>query len=176
MLAKSPGFTAAAVLSLALGIGANSAIFSLLDAMFLRPLPVTDPEQLVWVRHQALEGQGSSSAHADYLDIRDQTTAFSGLAAESRRLSMLKVNGEAELVPLTVVSDNYFAVLGVGTVLGRGLDPERDRLLERETAVLISHSLWQRDLEAVRTLLASRFSCMSVTTRWWGWWLHPSAG
>ncbi|MBI3665167.1 MAG: ABC transporter permease [Acidobacteria bacterium] len=144
VFARSPGLTAVAVLSLALGIGANTAIFSVVDGLFLRPLPVKDPDRLAWVYNRTAEGLADHLAYADYLDFRDQSTSFSGFAAQSRRGALLNVNGESELVLLTVVSDNYFSVLGVSAALGRTFSPELDQNLAREPAVVISHGLWQR--------------------------------
>jgi len=142
-IAHHPATTIVAVLSLALGIGANSAVFSLVDGMFLRPWSVEKPDELVWVRHRALEGQGGSMAYADYLDVREQNTVFSGLVAESRRGGLLKVGGETNLVLVNVVSENFFEVLGVDAAVGRAFSPERDADTA-DPGVILGHSLWTR--------------------------------
>lgn len=142
-IARHPATTIVAVLSLALGIGANSAVFSIVDGMFLRPWSVEEPDELVWVRHRALEGQGSSMAYADYLDVRAQNTVFSGLVAESRRGGLLKVGGETNLVLVNAVSENFFEVLGVDAAAGRAFSPELDANAA-DPGVILSHSLWTR--------------------------------
>jgi predicted permease len=141
-MAHRPATTIVAVLSLALGIGANSAVFSLIDGMFLRPWSVEDPDELVWVRHRALEGQGSSMSYADFLDLREQNTVFSGLVAESRRGGLLRVGGETDLVLVNVVSEDFFEVLGVDAVVGRAFSREGDAA--EAPGVILGHSLWTR--------------------------------
>ena len=84
-IARRPSTTIVAVVSLALGIGANTAVFGIVDGMFLRPWSVEAPDELVWVYHRGLEGQTSSMAFADFLDVREQSTVFAGVVAESRR-------------------------------------------------------------------------------------------
>jgi len=142
-IAHHPATTIVAVLSLALGIGANSAVFSIVDGMFLRPWSVEEPDELVWVRHRALEGQGSSMSYADYLDVREQNTVFSGLVAESRRGGLLEVGGETNLVLVNVVSENFFEVLGVDAAVGRAFNSELDADAANP-GVVLSHSLWTR--------------------------------
>src|SRR5215470_3066935 len=116
-LAKSPGFTAAAVLILALGIGANAAIFSLVDAVVLRPLPaVARPKELV-------DLTGATVSYPWYRSVRESTRAFDGLAAWRQRELALATPGVAERVVGAVVSGNYFDVLGVQPSRGRLLQP-----------------------------------------------------
>src|SRR5208282_1661236 len=85
MLAKNPGFTAVAVLTLALGIGANSAIFTMLDALLLRPLPVANPEQLVQLQIKSPQGFESGFSYPEYQDLRQQVKSLSGVAIYSRQ-------------------------------------------------------------------------------------------
>ncbi len=144
LLLKSPGFTTVAVASLALGIGVNSAVFSVVDGMFLRPLAVEKPEQLVWIYSRSPESRGLSTSYVEYLDLRDQTDAFSGLVAQSRRGSMLRVNDETEMVLTTVVSANYFSALGVRAALGRTFSSELDSSPAKDPVAILSYSLWQR--------------------------------
>ncbi len=143
LLLKTPGFTAVAVASLALGIGLNSAVFSVVDGMFLRPPAVQQPQQLVWIYSRAPERSGGSISYMEYLDLREQSDVFSGLVAQSRRGSLLRVNDEIEVVPTTVVSVNYFSVLGAGAMLGRTFSANLDDS-EKEPVVILSYSLWQR--------------------------------
>ena len=158
MLAKNPGFTLVAVLTLALGIGANTAIFTLIDAVMLKALPVEKPEQL------ALFGDGGrrgfvglgSGQHYDifsyplYEHLRDNNPSFEGVAAFRTELDRLNLRpqgvGESEPGQLAwgrLVSGNYFSVLGVQAVLGRVLTPEDDRP-EAPPAAVISYAYWRR--------------------------------
>ncbi|MGH9843323.1 MAG: ABC transporter permease, partial [Blastocatellia bacterium] len=145
MLVKNPGFTLIAVLTLALGIGANSTIFSLVNALLLRPLPIERPEQLAAVfTSDYSSGDFGASSYPDYVDFRDRNEAFSGLVAYQPRPFSLSVEGVNERAFGEVVSGNYFSVLGVKPVLGRGFLPEEDRTPGAHPVVVISHKLWQR--------------------------------
>jgi len=143
-IAHHPATTIVAVVSLALGIGANTALFSIVDGMYLRPWSVERPDELVWIYHRGLEGQGDSMAYADYLDIRRQSSAFSGAVAESRRGGLLNVRGELSQVLVNVVSDNFFSVLGVEAALGRTFTEQQDGAADAEPGVILSHDLWTR--------------------------------
>lgn len=144
LLLKTPRATAVAVASLALGMGLNSAVFSVVDGMFLRPPSIRQPEQLVWIYGRTPQGSSTSTSYLEYLDLRDQSNVFSGLVAQSRRGSLLRVDDEIEVVMTTVVSANHFSVLGAGTALGRAFSPELDSSPEKEPVVILSHGLWQR--------------------------------
>ena len=125
LFTKSPGFTLAAVLSLALGIGANTAIFSLVDAVLLRQLPVHEPRQLVEVGRSG----GRTLSYPMYEALRDRNEVFSGILLTSAgrfaaSMSVGPANVSAGDVQLSPVSGNYFAVLGVSPVLGRALIEE----------------------------------------------------
>jgi len=138
ILAKAPGFTAVAVISLALGIGANTTIFSLINAALFRPLPrVKDPAALVGFRGHA--------SYPDYEDFRDQNEVFSGIAALGgmSEISLSSV-GQPEIAKGEFVSANYFSVLGVDFTTGRAFLPEEDRLANAQPVVVISHGLWKR--------------------------------
>jgi putative ABC transport system permease protein len=138
ILTKAPGFTAVAVISLALGIGANTTIFSLINAVLLRPLPrVKKPERLVWFRAPA--------SYPDYEDFRGQNDVFSGISALSGTSEIsLSQGGQPELVKGEFVSANYFSVLGVDITTGRAFLPEEDRPARAQPVVVLSHGLWQR--------------------------------
>lgn len=138
MLAKNPGFTALAVLTLALGIGANSTIFSTISVMLLRKPPVHDPDRLMMLSSRnpgaagaADEANRSPVSAPDFLDWRAQATAFSGIAAASsfENGSHVTLSGgtEPEWVPSDEVSANYFQVLGVSPLLGRGFMTGEDQ-------------------------------------------------
>lgn len=144
--------TAAAILSLALGIGSNVAIFTLVDAFFLRPLPVEEPSRLVTIYGAFERGDGSRQpyltvSYPDYLDYRDANQVFSGLLAyQAVGLSLASEGSEAERLQAAAVSGNYFDVLGVPTALGRTFTAEEDR--EPHPVVVISHSLWRKSFGA----------------------------
>jgi len=135
-LVKQPGFTAVAVLSIALGIGVNITIFSFVNAALFRPLPFSEPDRLarVW--------DGNSVSYPDYIAYRDGTTAFSGLTAYAQRPMSLTVNGQSNRDWSEFVSGNYFDVLKANPALGRPFLGEEDRL-GANPVVVISNSLWR---------------------------------
>src|SRR5512136_912820 len=125
MLARNPGFTAVAVLTLALGIGVNTAIFTVANSLLLRPLPVEQPDRLVavFMTHKGDDTLNPSS-YPDYLDLRDRNQVFSGVAAHFYWPMSLKTADRPEVVMGQVVTSNYFDVLGVKPFLGRAFLPE----------------------------------------------------
>src|SRR5258708_757342 len=145
MLWKSPGFTAAAVLSLALGIGANSAIFSYIDAWMIKPLPYPQPAKLmIFQAHETKKGwtRNSVTSTADFLDFQKQNTSFEQTAAWAGWNFNLTGDGLPELVEGGRVSWNYFEALGVKPMLGRTFTPDEDRSGAGHVAVL-GQGLWQ---------------------------------
>src|SRR5215510_3081324 len=122
---KKPGFTSIAVITLSLGIGANTAIFSLVNAALLRPLPVDRPEQLVSLNNVALNLPAIS--YPNYRDFRDRNNSFSGMMVYRYRALGLSVNGVNERVWGYLASGNYFEVLGVKPALGRFFTAEDDK-------------------------------------------------
>ncbi|MGA3323139.1 MAG: ABC transporter permease [Terriglobia bacterium] len=151
MLAKNPGFTAVAVLVLALGIGANTAIFSLLDQAILRSLPVRDPGRLVVISDAEYRRGWSTSdademvySYAHYKDVRDQIPLFDGVIARAHVPLSVASGGAAERAGGDVVSGNFFSVLGVGPAIGRVLDPEDDRVPGASPVAVLSYGYWQR--------------------------------
>ena len=138
-LRKSPGFTAAAVLTLALGIGANSAIFSLVNAVLLQRLPVRESERLV---HVNFEGGGVLS-YPEYADLRDHQRACDGLAAFGGIQVSLTRGGEAELANGLIVAGNYFEVLGVRPALGRLIASSDDVRPGAHPVVVLGHAFWR---------------------------------
>jgi putative ABC transport system permease protein len=153
-LLKKPGFAAIAMLSLALGIGANTAIFSLVDAVLLRPLPFHDPDRLVmlWEDATKIGFPRTTPAPAIYADWKAQNRVFEDMAALDWRSYNLTDEGEPERVEAQAVTANFFPLLGVKPELGRVFTEEEDRP-GRSNVALISHSLWQRrfggDLELI---------------------------
>jgi putative ABC transport system permease protein len=144
VLAKNPAFTFIAVIALALGIGANSAIFSVVDAVLLRPLPFNHPEQLVMVWENAahLGFPKNTPSPANFLDWQKQTQSFTGMAATVERSFNLTGVGEPERLEGRRVSANLFELLGVPALLGRTFVLEDDR--PGTHVVVLSYSLWQR--------------------------------
>src|SRR5438270_302485 len=129
MLLRNPGFTAIAVLALALGIGANSAIFSVVNTILLRPLPYKNPSQLVviWENATHLGFPKNTPSPANFLDWRQQNTVFEGMAAFAMRSFNLTGVGEPERLDGRRVSANLFDLLGVKPILGRSFVPEEDK-------------------------------------------------
>jgi predicted permease len=143
-LLKSPGFTLVAVVSLALGIGANSAIFSLVDAVLLRPLAVNEPKQLVEVYGTLHKGADYTiQSYPNYKDYRDRNNVFTGLLAYRFAPMSLSASGGNERVWGYLVSGNYFDVLGVPPLLGRGFLPEEDQTQGSHPVAVISYACWQ---------------------------------
>jgi predicted permease len=143
ILRKNPAFTAIAVIALALGIGANSAIFSVVNAILLKPLPYKNPDQLVMIWEEAthLGFPKDTPPPANFLDWRQQSTVFEGMAATSYRSFNLTGLGEPERLDGRRVSANLFDLLGVKPIVGRTFVPEEDK--PGTKVVLLNESLWQ---------------------------------
>jgi predicted permease len=142
-LIKTPGFALIAILSLALGIGANTAIFSLVNMILFRPLPVADPQEVVSVSAVGKNGEMAAFSYPNYLDFRDRNEVLSGLLVSRIAYMSLSRNGNNERVWGNLVSGNYFDLLGVKPALGRTFLPEDDKTRLSHPVVVISHSLWQ---------------------------------
>src|SRR5262249_44795554 len=145
-LLRKPAYAAVAILTLAVGIGSNSAIFGLLDAMYFRPIPVRQPDQLVQVRLMSPKSTFGMLSYREYEAIRDAVPAFADLVAIGRRGVALRRNGEARLMIVHYVSGNYFGALGIPLTLGRGLQPFDDTAEANTPSVVINHELWQKQL------------------------------
>jgi putative ABC transport system permease protein len=146
MLLKKPGFTLIAVITLALGIGANTAIFSVVNAVLLRPLPYSEPVRLVWLWGNLRGGNSTASINPlDFLDYRGQNRTFEHLAAffSGARDVVLTGSGEPERLRGSVVTANFFDVFGVKPALGRSFIPEEEEV-GRNQVVVLSYGLWQR--------------------------------
>ncbi|MGH9837939.1 MAG: ABC transporter permease [Blastocatellia bacterium] len=153
LLLKNPGFTIVAVLSLALGIGANTAIFSLINAALLRPLLVEKPDELAMMLTGRSKGLNSNFSYPLYADFRDQNNVFSGLAAHAPISVSLSDGNQTERIKGEIVSGNYFSLLGLKAAAGRTFAPEEDRTLGAYPVVMLSYGLWQRRFGSDRSLL-----------------------
>ena len=142
-LKANPGFAAVAILSLALGVGLNSAMFSLVNALLLRPLPVAHPDRLVRL-YTTAEIPESTFSYADYRDVQRENTVFSGIAGHTVMFANVSREGQSQLLLGEVVTANYFEVLGVQPARGRGFDPSEDRVEGGNRVVIIADSLWRR--------------------------------
>ncbi len=147
MLLKQPGFTLVAVITLALGIGANTAMFSVINAVLLRPLPYAQAEGLVvlWGNFFKLNIERLPAKAAEYLDYRDQTRSFAQVAASHSTDYNLTGTAQPERLKGTEVTANLFALLGAPLAQGRGFTPE-DEQPGRNKVVIISHAFWQQRL------------------------------
>jgi putative ABC transport system permease protein len=143
MLLKNPGFTAIAVLALALGIGANSAIFSVVNAILLRPLPYADAERLVWIWGKSPSGDKGAVSPPDFLDYRKQSQSFGQLAAFIQATHNLNDMDNPERISGAATSANFFDTLGVKPMLGRTFFAEEEQAGHDSVAIL-SHGIWQR--------------------------------
>ncbi|MGH9938115.1 MAG: ABC transporter permease, partial [Blastocatellia bacterium] len=152
MLLRKPGFTAVAVLALALGIGGNTAIFSLVNSILLRQLPFRQPEQLVWVSSRRSDSGKRPFNLPDFVDYRDQNQSLAGIAAFANWSANLTDRGDPERLQGLRISANAFRLLGVEAVLGRALAPEDDTPGQQRVVVL-SYGLWQRRFGADPQLL-----------------------
>ena len=144
MLIKRPGFTMIAVATLALGIGANTAIFSLINATLWRQLPLAEPENLVYVYSGNPGNPYSNASYPDYVEFRDQNRVFDGLAAWGGISASMNSGDQTDLVTGAIVSGNYFDLIGVRAALGRAISVEDDQTPGGHPVVVISHGLWQR--------------------------------
>jgi predicted permease len=143
-LAKRPGFAVIAVITLALGIGANTAIFSLVNTVLLRPLPVPQPEQIVAVNLRGKSDSIQAFSYPNYKDFRDRNQALSGLLVYRFVVLSLSRDGANDRMWGYEVSGNYFDVLGVQAIKGRTFLPEEDRTRLSHPVAVISYGSWQR--------------------------------
>jgi putative ABC transport system permease protein len=154
MLVKNPAFTIVAVLSLAIGIGANTATFSLADLLLFRPLPLPDPDRVVTVGSLNVAATTLQNAiqasYPDYLDVRDRSESFDGLTATL--ITQAQISVQDEMTPQVrtgaVVSGNYFRAMHVEPSLGRGFLPEEDQVPRRNPVIVLSRSFWEQQFGA----------------------------
>ena len=144
-LVHEPGFSLAAIASLALGIGLTTALFSVVNAVLWRGSPVSQPEGLVEIYSGVPDYPQLTSSYPDYLSIRDRADAFQAVAAHSFVRAILSAGGRSRLVTGESVSANYFDVLGIPPTIGRSFTLEEERARGGAAVVMISHGLWQRE-------------------------------
>ncbi|MCA1615266.1 MAG: ABC transporter permease [Acidobacteria bacterium] len=145
MIVKHPGVAAVAIISMALAIGANTAIFSMVNAALLRPLPVEQPGQLLRMFMTYTSGlEYGAFSHQDYLYCRDKNQVFSGLAAQRLAVFGLGNGEQTETAQGMLVTGNYFDLLGVKPVVGRAFLPEEDQVPGSHPVAVISHYMWGR--------------------------------
>lgn len=160
MLAKNPGFMIVSIITLALGIGVNTAIFSMVDAFLLRPLPVNDPSQITVLafqqQHQRVQAQFSA---ADYRDIRDQTSGvFSDVFGYVFGMDGLGVDGKADRIMTNYVTGNYFSALGIKPALGRFILPSEGGVLNADPVMVLSYSYWHTQFGADPQIVGRKVS------------------
>ncbi|MGH9709571.1 MAG: ABC transporter permease, partial [Candidatus Acidiferrales bacterium] len=180
MLRKNRGFTVVAVLTLALGIGANTAIFSVIDSVLLRPLPYKDPGNLVMVWERRVNPH-NTVAPPDFLDWQSQNTVFADMAAIVDERDNLTGTGQPEQVVVQLVSPNFFAVLGVNPILGRGFTAENGQA-SRDNVLILSYGFWKErfggDPEIVgKTILLNGHSqiVVGVAPRDFNWFIKDGS-
>lgn len=159
-LLKRPAFTAIALVALALGIGANTAIFSLVNAVVLQPLPYSDPDRLVWVWGKKLDGTNRASvAPLDFLDFRAQNKTFDQFAASITVPVPVNLtgSGEPERLNASAVTGNYFDAFGVTPALGRGFSLVNEQPGNDQVAIL-SYALWQKRFSGNPDIVSQRIT------------------
>ena len=157
-LQRNPVFAAIAVLSLTLAIGANTAIFSLVNAVLLRSLPVDEPHRLVQITRLTPEGRPANVSYLLFEHLRDNVRSISGAFAHSSSNASVLMDGDQEFVTADIVSGDYFTVLGIRPAVGRLLGPEDDRLSTLAPAAVISDSYWQRRFNRDRSVVGRSFT------------------
>src|SRR5215216_5180660 len=149
LLLKKPGFTSMAVITLALGIGANTAIFSVINAVLIRPLPFKQPDRLVKIWPQQAQ---TSVSKAEMVELRDHSQSFSDIAAYSGWSFTLTGGGEPAKLSGARVTATFFSLLGVDSELGRPFLPDEDQP-DRSHVVMLSHGLWQSRFGSDRNII-----------------------
>jgi len=146
-LRKSPGFALVAIASLAIGIGFNTALFTIVDALLFKPLPVAAPERLIDVFTSDSTGtvDYSTSSYPDYLDLQARNEVFDGLVGYSPMMAAVNLDSRSRLAMGEIVTGNYFQVFGVGAAIGRTILPADDAPAAPRVA-MVSHRYWTREL------------------------------
>ena len=174
MFGRTPGFTVVVVITLALGIGANTAVFSLIDAVLLKMLPVKEPQQLMnFSKIQPASGQNDYFSYPEVELFQQETHAFSGIFAFANLGDVdVEVNGQGKISNGQVVSGNYFSTLGVSTILGRTIDPGDDQLAGGSAVAVISYKYWRERLAGDPAVVGTKivvnnypFTIIGVTPR-----------
>jgi predicted permease len=157
-LRKSPGFAVVAIATLALGIGANATMFSLVNSVLFRPLPVERPSELVNVYGRTVESSGHDAvSYPNYLDYREQSQTLSGLIAHTNFFASVSIEGSSELVVGETVSDNYFELLGVRPAIGRAFVADEFAAPGAAPVAVLSHDFWQARFGGAADVLGRTF-------------------
>src|SRR5499427_8234545 len=154
-LRQNPGFAATAIISIALAIGANSAIFSMADGLLLRPMPVPDASRVVSIRARMPSGNFGNLSYPDFVDLRDKSRSFDGLLAYDLVPAGFanKVEMQPRLKTGYLVSGNFFQVLRIEPHLGRAFRPEEDQVPGRDAVVVLSYDLWKSEFGGDRSVV-----------------------
>ena len=155
MLGKNPGFTSTAVITLALGVGATTAIFSVVYGVLLRPLPYQHPEQIMRLWEQSDTGVHLNFADPNFEDVREQNRSLQGMAEYNALLETVSGAKEPTRTMISYVSHDFFEVIGIQPVLGREFAPEEQRL-DASVVALVSYSYWKQNLGATQELSSVR--------------------
>jgi predicted permease len=160
-LRKSPGFTLTAVITLALGIGASSAIFCLMDGLWLHPMRVPNPGELVRVFSTTQQGQEGGFSYPEYQEFAQRSTALKSVVAIGGRGSMMpRKDGTSALLLTDVVSSNFFDALGVRPMLGRSFGPGDAGQLRTHPGVLLGNEFWRREFSGDRTIVGRQITLL----------------
>jgi putative ABC transport system permease protein len=168
LLARSPGFAFIAVISLAIGIGANTATFSFADGLMLRPLPVPHPSDVVNVGSLNVTTGGTDvlqTSYPDYVDLRDASSSFEGglTAFETVQVQLAaSTDANPEIRTAALVSGNLFAAMQVQPALGRFFRPDEDEAPGRDAVVVLGHRFWERDLFADRAVIGRQMRLSGI--------------
>src|SRR5258708_33465058 len=159
-LRKSPLFVTVAVASLALGIGANTAIFTLINQLLLQYLPVPHPEELLLLsgrgHHYGSNSGSNALSYPMYQDIRDKNQVFKGMFCRTGATMSLSFEGKTELVAVEMVSGNYFPVLGVGAALGRVFTASDDLFQGAHPLAVLSYGFWKARFSGDRSVIGKK--------------------
>jgi hypothetical protein len=162
-LRRAPAFTFVALATLALGIGINSAIFSIVSAVLLKPLPVSRPAELLNIYgHDATSPSHETSSYPNYLAYREQNTTLSGLVGFSNFFAHMSSASSSEIVVGELVTDNYFSVLGVRTALGRSFTPDEYSAQGGYPVAVISDRLWRNRFAGAPGVIGKTFRMNGV--------------
>ena len=145
VLRKNPGFTAIAIVTLALGIGANTALFSVVNGVLLNPLPFPDSDQLVGIHENKPNFEGGSISYLNFVDWQKENRTFSSMAVARATAFSLAGTGEPEQVSAEFVTSDFFPLLGVKPLMGRTFTPDEDQVGANPVAI-VSEGFWTRKL------------------------------
>ena len=163
-LRRAPAFTLVALLTLALGIGVNASIFSVVNAILFRPLPVERPDQLVDIYgHQATSNTHDTHSYPNYIDFRASTKTLSSVTAYSNFFANLSIQGSSEIVIGEVVTDNYFQTLGVRPIVGRAFVPDEYAAQGASPVAVISYRFWQSRFAGDPAVVGRSFRLNGIT-------------